>query len=145
MSANQTVDFISGPGTAHYSDSTGVEISIQGLKEVLVDIKPGSDPNSINLGSGGNVPVAIFSSATFDATTVDPSTVTLADAGVKIRGKGKLAADEEDVDGDGLLDLVVHIDTSELELTDGDVVAVLKGETFDGTAIQGSDFVRIVP
>ena len=112
---------------------------------VVIDIKPGSFPNSINLGSGGNVPVAIFSSSTFDATTVDPTTVTLADAAVKVRGKGKPAASQEDVDGDGLLDLVVHIDTSLLNLTDGDVVADLNGQTLDGQAIHGSDTVRIVP
>ena len=47
---------------------------------VTIDIKPGAFPNSINLGSNGNVPMAILSSADFDATTVDPETVTLADA-----------------------------------------------------------------
>lgn len=31
---------------------------------VDIDIKPGSDPNSINLGSNGIVPVTIFGSAT---------------------------------------------------------------------------------
>ncbi len=50
------------------------------VKVTIRDIKPGSFPNSINVGAGGNVPVAIFSSSTFDATTVDPTTVTLASA-----------------------------------------------------------------
>jgi len=39
-----------------------------------IDIKPGSDPNSINSKSIGLVPVAIFSSANFDATSVDVGT-----------------------------------------------------------------------
>lgn len=43
---------------------------------VTIDIKPGSYPNSINLGSNGNVLVAIFSTEDFDATTVDPLTVS---------------------------------------------------------------------
>jgi len=55
---------------------------------VAIDIKPGSDPNSINLSSAGVVPVAILSSATFDATQVDPASVTLAGARVKLIGKG---------------------------------------------------------
>ncbi len=59
-----------------------------------IDIKPGSDLNSINLGSNGTIPVAIFSTVDFDATTVDPLTVTLADASVKVKGKGTALAGE---------------------------------------------------
>jgi hypothetical protein len=112
---------------------------------VDIDIKPGSFPNSINLGSNGNVPVAIFSTTAFDATTVDPTTVTLADAGVKVRGNGLAQASEQDVNEDGLLDLVVHIDTEGLQLTEGDEQATLEGRTSHGDAIQGSDSVRVVP
>ena len=112
---------------------------------VEIDIKPGSFPNSINLGSGGNVPVAIFSSATFDATTVDPLTVTLAGATVKLKGKGTPMASSEDVDGDGLLDLVVHVSIEALQLTNGDTEAILGGRTLDGTSITGVDTVRVVP
>jgi len=69
---------------------------------VTIDIKPGSYPNSINLGSNGNVPVAIFSTEDFDATTVDPLTITLAGAEVRIRGRGDSSRYYQDVDGDGL-------------------------------------------
>jgi hypothetical protein len=113
--------------------------------EVEIDIKPGSFPNSINLGSKGTVPVAIFSSADFDAAIVDPETVTLAGAGVKIKGKGTPMASLEDVNGDGLPDLVVHVLTQALELTEGDEVAVLEGKTFNGTPIIGKDLIRVVP
>lgn len=114
------------------------------FKKVNIDIKPGSFPNSINLGSNGNVPVAIFSTEGFDATTVDPTTVTLAGAAVRIKGKGTAQAFGEDVDEDGLLDLVVHVDTTALELTMGDTEAILEGKTFDGVSIRGVDTVRIV-
>lgn len=90
------------------------------------------------------MPVAIFSSPTFDATTVDPTTVTLADAGVKVRGNGTAQASEQDVNGDGLLDLVVHVLTEGLNLTDGDEQATLMAQTFHGTNIEGSDSVRVV-
>ena len=48
--------------------------------DVDIDIKPGSDPNSINTRSNGVVPVAILGSATFDVTTIDVTTLTFGTA-----------------------------------------------------------------
>ena len=112
---------------------------------VAIDIKPGSFPNSINLGSNGVVPVAILSSVVFDGTTVDPTTITLADASVRLRGNGTPIAVFEDVNNDGRLDLVVQVNTEALQLSDGDTQAMLTGRTFDGKSITGTDSVRIVP
>ncbi|MBW3540207.1 MAG: hypothetical protein KY476_08050 [Planctomycetes bacterium] len=114
------------------------------LHVVGIDIKPDSDPNSINLGSGGTVAVAILSTAAFDATTVDPNTVTLANAEVRLKGNSTPMSSEQDVNSDGLLDLVVHVETEALELTDGDVEAMLRGKTLAGDPIFGTDSVRIV-
>ena len=116
--------------------------------EVDIDIKPGSDPNSINLSSAGVITVAILSSDTFDATTVDPETVSLAGAGVKMVGKsGKYLSHEEDVNNDGSLDLVCQIYTAQfgLGIEPGATIAVLEAQTYDGQAIRGEDAVRIVP
>ena len=112
---------------------------------VAIDIKPDQFPNSINLGSKGVVPVAILSSATFDATTVNPTTITLAEASVRLKGNGTPMASFQDVNGDGRLDLVVQVSTSALQLSNGDTQATLIGETFDGKSITGIDSVRIVP
>ncbi|NIM97272.1 MAG: hypothetical protein GTO24_04065 [candidate division Zixibacteria bacterium] len=113
--------------------------------EVAIDIKPGSDPNSINLSSAGVIPVAILSSDTFDATTVNPDTVSLAGARVKLVGKsGKYLCHEEDVNGDELLDLVCQVYTAESMIEEGESVAVLEAETFDGVQIRGEDTIRIV-
>jgi len=112
---------------------------------VQIDIKPGSFPNSINLGSQGAVPVAILSTPTFDAREVDPLSITLASAAVALKGKGTPMASFQHVNQDGLLDLVVHVDTQALQLTVGDTVAILEGQTFDGRRIRGSDTVRVVP
>ena len=113
--------------------------------DVRVDIKPGIQPNSINLGSNGVVPVAIVSTVSFDARTVNPSSVTLAGSHVRLKGKGTPMASVEDVDRDGLPDLVVHVSTEALQLTDADALAVLEGLTHDGIPIIGADSVRIVP
>jgi parallel beta-helix repeat protein len=115
-----------------------------GIVEVSIDIKPGSYPNTINLGSQGNIPVAIFSTSDFDTTTIDPTTVTLAGASVKLKCKGTQMSSFEDVNGDGLKDIVAQVDVTALELTVGDMEAVLEGKTFDGIFIRGTDTVRII-
>ena len=112
---------------------------------VPVDIKPGSYPNSINPGSNGTVPVAILSTASFDAATVNPATVTLAGAAVALKGKGSPSFSIQDVDGDGLPDLLVHVQTEALHLSAGDVTAEVSGKTFDGKLVKGSDTIRVVP
>lgn len=119
-----------------------------------IDIKPGSDPNSINLGNKGVIPVAILTTATFNAADVDPTTVTLGngdgnDTPVAARKNGSLMASLEDVDGDGDLDLILHFGTQAL-VANGDLDAnttelILNGETAGGQLIQGKDAVRVVP
>lgn len=112
---------------------------------VAIDIKPGSFPNSINLRAAGVVPVAILSSATFDATQVNPESVTLAGAKVKLIGKGdKYACHAEDVNGDHMPDLVCQVVTAQFFIEPGDSTAVLEAETFSGTSIRGKDSIRIV-
>ena len=105
---------------------------------VEVDIKPGSDPNSINLKSKGVVPVAVLTTDDFDAGTVAPDTVEFAGASPK-------RWTMEDVDGDGDEDLLLHFKTQELNLAEDSTEATLTGETLDGVQIEGTDTVNIVP
>ena len=106
--------------------------------EVTIDIKPGSDPNSINLKSKGVVPVAVLTTDDFDASTVDPVTVEFA-------GASPLRWVIEDVDGDGDVDLLFHFKTQDLDLDGDSTEATLTGDTTDGQPIQGTDTVNIVP
>ena len=79
--------------------------------EVSIDIKPGSDPNSINCKNHQVViPVAILTTDTFDATSVDHATVTFEGASeIHIAKKtGLPQRHEEDVDKDGDIDLLFH-------------------------------------
>jgi len=128
-------------------DTVRVDMAVVTAVQVVIDIKPGSYPNAINLGSYGLIPVAIFSDMDFDATTIDPDTVELAGADVAMRGKSnKFMAHAEDVDADGLLDLVVQVATENLDpgaFQDG--WAVLTGKTFNGQNITGQDEITIVP
>jgi hypothetical protein len=119
---------------------------------VTIDIKPGSDQNSVNLGSNGVVRVAILSTSTFDAATVDPASINLSGAYEKQKGKGTLMASYKDVNRDGLLDLVIHVQTQTLSLaesttatTESTPKVTLTGITYNGTIITGSDTIHSVP
>jgi hypothetical protein len=111
-----------------------------------IDIKPGSYPNSINPGSKGTVPVAILGMPDFDAATVDPTTVKLENAPVKMKKKDEPMVSLEDVNKDGYRDMVVHIDTKKLTLKEEDTIAYLTGKTIGDTPtdIKGIDSVKIV-
>ena len=66
---------------------------------------------------------------------------------VAVKGKGRrnrLMASFEDKNDDGLLDLMVHVNTQEMEISKSDKIAVLEGATYDNTPIIGSDSIRIV-
>lgn len=112
------------------------------IMEVEIDIKPGSNPNSINLKKKGVIAVAVFSTGTFDALDIDPDTVELG-------GVPPVKDSVEDVDGDGLDDLVVHFDVPELKaggfLNMDTVRLTLVGEKSDGVCVRGSDSVSITP
>ena len=120
--------------------------------QVAIDVKPGNADNIVNLGSEGVIPVAVLSSSVsaggdfdFDATTVDPATLTLQGALARERGNSGNFGSEIDVNGDGLLDLRVNFETSELDLTEFDNLLMLNGQTLAGVFIMGMDSVTVVP
>lgn len=115
--------------------------------EVSVDIKPGSDPNSINLCSNGAVPVAILGSDTFDVDDVITETLRFAEASVKVVGKKDphSLCSVEDVNGDLIYDLVCHYVTADIAAIDGESsTATVNGELLNGTPFEGTDSVNIV-
>jgi len=133
---------------------------------VYIDVRPTSCPNPFKTGSRGVVPVAILGTATFDASTVDPSSVRLEGVEPLRWSLEDVAAPHEDgfsdppaamdctTDGpDGIADLTLKFDSKELAaaldaghgpLTDGQVVLVtLTGEYDSGLLLVGQDVIRI--
>ena len=115
---------------------------------VSIDIKPGSDPNCFNNDGHGVIPVTILGSdgsGEFDAldvTQIDVESLNL-QGELLVAGNNKLMAHLEDVNGDGIDDLVVQIEDQDGVFQGGEAETTLTGETFDGTAIEGSDTICI--
>ena len=116
-----------------------------GPSQVLIDIKPDGDPNSIivnNRNKNGVIPVAILSDAGFDASSVDPSTVAFGPNGAVIaHASGHI----DDVNMDGFPDLLLHFKTVDTGIASGDTSATLTGTTLGGESIEGMDSVNPVP
>ena len=127
-------DFDNFPFTSPFSESISVD----------TDVKPGSDPNSINMKSKGKITVAILSTPDFDATTqVDKTSLTFGRTGDE-QSLAKCTESNEDVNGDGLLDVACHFETQDTGFRDGDTEGILRGQTVDGIPIEGNDSVRIL-
>jgi hypothetical protein len=111
---------------------------IQGFP-VTIDIRPGSFPNSINPRTHGVIPVAVLTTPSFDATTVDPSTVRFGVTGAEAAPTQSAA---DDVDGDGDNDMIFHFRTQQTGIACGNTSAILTGNTLSGQPIQESDSIR---
>lgn len=128
------------------SNDDGVGDECEDFLTVEIDVKPGSFPNIVNLKSNGVVPTAVISSLSFDARSVLPESVSLSGATVKLTGKGKhYLCNEEDVNQDGLLDMLCHVNIAEFLLEEGESIVVLEARTSDGPPIRGEDTIKVVP
>ena len=117
------------------------------IATISIDVKPGNgdDVDPINLKSKGKTPVAVLSTETFDATTMDIGSIRFAGAAVNVKNNGMPQFSFEDVNADGLLDLVLHFNTQDLNLTDSSTEAILTGTTDNGRCVSAADSIKIVP
>ena len=143
-------------GLSDVNNTTLTIIPIPAL-QVIVDIKPGSCPNPLNVKSSGVLPVAILGTADFDVTTIDPTSIRLA-------GVSPLRSSFEDVAGpvadsndcnctddgpDGFLDLTLKFKTQDIVEAIGDVnygdtlTLKLTGVLIGESPIEGNDCIVI--
>jgi len=106
-----------------------------------MDIKPESSQNTLNPSARGVLPTALLSSAVFDATLIDTSSLTMGP------GEATVAHEMdhvEDVNGDGLPDLVVHCPIPDLGSDRSTTTLCMSGVLTDGQSFEACDAVQIV-
>ena len=108
------------------------------IPELLIDIRPGSEQNNINLKSKGVVQVAILTTNSICAEMIDLGTVEFA-------GAEPVHWSYEDIDDDGNDDIIFHFRIQELVLDQNSTEATLKAELLTGEKVTGTDDVRMVP
>jgi hypothetical protein len=126
--------------------------------EVIIDIKPNSDPSSFGCKARGVIPVAVLGSSTFDATGIDANSVRFGKTGdeadaAEAHQKGNQARRHvEDVNADAFLDMVFHFRFEATgfgcsDIPQGsksvDLEGILTG-TADGTDFEATDILRLV-
>jgi hypothetical protein len=126
-----------------FNGGSGILATSLGAMQVAIDIKPSAFPNAVpdvdtlNLGAQGALPVAVLSGGTFNAATVDQSTVMFA-------GAPPTRSAAQDVDGDGDSDLLLHFATQALILSCSSNQVVLTAATTSGTWVVGTDSIRVL-
>ena len=114
---------------------------------VNIAVRPGSGKSApINPKSKGVIPVALLSSAEFNAMTVDYASITFGAEGSEASLE-RCAREGQDVDGDGRPDLVCHFDTQTAGFQPGDDQAVMRGtlnSRAGGRSFEGVGPIRTV-
>jgi hypothetical protein len=115
---------------------------------VVVDVKPADAVNQIKLSGRGLVPVAVLSTADFDASMYMPMMAHLSDATAPMDCSGAAAVrwSYSDVNGDGLVDLVFFFRVQDLALTTGTTEVMLMSHGMYGgeeVHIMGTDAVIV--
>jgi hypothetical protein len=114
----------------------------RGVITVPIDIRPGDARNAINPLARGVVPVAILGIEGFEPEVVDATTLTFGPAlAAPVHRKG---GHFEDVDADGLSDLLSHYAVPETGIAIGATEACVTGRTRDGVPFRGCDSVTTV-
>ena len=141
-----------GSDYSYIRGATGIDI--QGLApaeensiDVLVDVKPGAEINSVSLRGKGRLPVAVLGSQLLSVSELDVASLVIGDP-LLAESVGAVKTSYEDVNFDGYEDLVILFDLGEMvssgAIDQSSGFLLLSGSTLNGVAIIGADSVRIV-
>jgi len=121
---------------------SGVSPNVQ---QINIEIKPGSGTHApINPKAKGTIPVALLSSAEFNAMNVDVKSLTFGATGGEA-SFSRCGKDGEDINGDGRLDRVCHFENQLAGFDLDDSTGIVKGRTNGGTMFEGRGMLKVVP
>ncbi len=109
---------------------------------VSIEIKPpASPPVPVNPKEDGVTPVAILGTSSFDVSTIDPASLKLGPGGAMPQAN---QVHIEDVNNDGIPDLVAQFPSQVIGARCNDTALFLTGMTSAGVPIQGSEAIQTV-
>ena len=124
---------------------SGVTPSVQ---QISIEVKPGSGGElaPVNPKSRGTIPVALLSSAQFNALDIkmDAKSLTFGSTGSE-ESLRKCGKEGEDVNGDGRLDLVCHFENQLAKFSEEDDRGTVRGVTNAGLPFEGHGMLKVVP
>ncbi len=102
------------------------------LEGISIDVVPGSDDNIIGVEDTNRlIPVALLGAETFSLAAIDPASLAFGPAGDGIARAVK-ASSFEDVDFDGIEDLIVQFRARDTGIERGATEVCLLGASIDG-------------
>lgn len=150
--------FLTGGATTPFVPSSvsngSYTLIIEGVSpsaiQISIDVKPGADSIApINPKAKGKIPVALLSakdrndpSKDFDALKADRDSIRFGPTGTE--AAGRCGKNGEDVNRDGLLDLVCHFETQDARLDESDPDVMVTG-TIGGMPFEGRGWLKAVP
>ncbi len=162
---NRSINYCSGidfdDGNMYFAEHTisNDEVNVYkispSLVEMVIDIKPGSCKNPVNVKSKGVLSVVILGSEELDVNSIDIASIRLAGARAIRSSFEDIATPSHDdcksfLQPDGYTDLVLKFETREIveslgEVLDGEEwILTLDGMLYDGTGIEGEDYITIL-
>ena len=110
-------------------------------KDIAVDVEPHRTLNLVNPSSLDTITVGILATTDRQAADIDPRSVRFGPRqATESHGHGHM----EDINGDGIADLVLHFVAVEAGIACGTTRATLHARTFGGLWLKGSDAVTTV-
>lgn len=129
---------IAGTGVINGENHAFLAIAPGGIV-ATIDILPQNEVNEINELSMGTIQVALLSTDEFPSyNEVDPESVEFGPDGASARHYKV-----KDVNRDGLPDMFFYFKNRDTGIECGDTEATLVGETYDGTAFEGTDMIVV--